>query len=179
MNTPEQALEVPSPLFPHDLRLWLDEGRLLRLVLDAASSLEAVGTVRTFRHASEQFSFGQMLATVGFAYLTGRYGSDAVAEELEMDPALRYLSLGRFPDSVVIRRFRRLHRGPLGVVLLRVLRAALDERRRQASQAATDPGLRAGAGVRGDDMESLSRCALEAEARLARAVFADTVSLDV
>jgi hypothetical protein len=179
MNAPEQALEAPGPLFPQDLRLWLDEDRLLRLVLDAASDLEAVGAGRAFRHGTEQFSFGQMLATVSYAYLTGRYGSEEVAEELEADPALRYLSVGRFPDPAAIRRFRRLHRGPLGVVLLRALRAGLADRRRQTGPAAPDRDALLGAGTCADDMESLSRCAAEAEARLARAVFADTVALDV
>jgi hypothetical protein len=179
MNAPEQALEAPGPRFPHDLRLWVDEDRLLRRVLDAASNLEAVGSGREFRHGSEQFSFGQMLATVSFAYLTGRYESDEVAEALEANPALRYLSAGRFPDPAAIRRFRRWHRGPLGVVLLRVLRACLAERRRQLGLAAPGRDAPPGTATCMDDLESLSRYAAEAEARLARAVFADTVALDV
>lgn len=179
MNAPEQVQEGLDPQFPHDLRRWLDEDRLLRWVLDAASDLAAAGTARKFRHGSEQFGLGQMLATVSFAYLTGRYGSEEIADELEADPALRYLCLGSFPDPAAIRRFRRWHRGPLGVVLLRVLRACLAERRGETDSAAPDRDGPPRVEARRHNFELLSRCAAEAEARLARAVFADTVALDV
>lgn len=165
--------------FSPDLRCRVPENRLLGLVLEAVSQVGADRAGREFRHGSEGFNFNQILATLAYAYLIGIYGSEDLAEQLQSEPGLKYLCTGAAPDATVFRHFRRLHRGPLGVVLLRVLVRCVAE---QAPENYTSTAMSAPlAQLPPDTLDSdlLHRSAMEAEARLARAVFADMVALDV
>jgi hypothetical protein len=157
---------------PHDLRLWLGEDRLLRLAL-AASVAVPLPRGGDFQHQGQSFPVGQMLTTLAYAYLSGRSGSDEIADQLEEDPALRYLGAGRPPGSTALRRFRRVHRGLLGALMLCIVREAVAERRQSAWLNGPHPDWMA------DETEVAVRSAAAAEAALARAVFADAVALDV
>ena len=173
MSTNPNDPSVPAATgLPQDLRRWLGEDRLLHLSLAAVAEGAGVGE-REFRHGDQRFPFGQMLATMAFAYLSGRAGSDEIEDQLERDPALRYLCAGRFPVSTAFRRFRRVHRGALGAIILRILRQAVAERSTLGWLTGPIPGWLA------DDTEVVMRCAAAAEACLARAVFADTVAMDM
>lgn len=165
--------------FPPDLRSRVPEDRLLGLVLEAVSQLGADRAGREFRHGGVGFNFNQILATLAYAYLIGIYGSEDLAEQLQSEPGLKYLCAGAAPEATVFRHFRRLHRGPLGVVLLRVLvRCAAEQAPENgAPKAVFEPPPTPPTGT--PDPDLLHRCAVEAEARLARAVFADMVALDV
>lgn len=158
--------------FPEDLRLWFGEDRLIRLVIEAVTALPA-GRQAGFRHGETSYPFGEMLATLTYAYLSGRAGSEELEEEVLLDPALRYLCAGRTPPSTAFRHFRRVHRGALATALLQTLRLALAGRRALGWLGPVVPQM---------DPETppgLELCARAAEARLDRAVFADTVALDV
>lgn len=160
--------------FPADLREWLGAERLLAWVLEEVSHLKSAARGRGFHHAGEVFNFNQTLATLAHAYLCGLESSEQVEEALETDRGVRYLGRGVPLSAAAIRRFRRLHRGTLTAVLTQVLRRALTERRGNAAD--TDPPDPAAGDAATPALAGL--CAAEAEARLSRAVFADTMALD-
>jgi hypothetical protein len=161
--------------FPADLRDWVGAERLLAWVLEEVSHLEVAARGSGFHHGGEVFNFNQTLATLAYAYLCGLESSEQVEEALDTDPGLRYLGRGVPLSAAAIRRFRRLHRGALSLVLAQVLRRALAERWSLA--AGSDKPDPAADGSATPDLAGLG--AAEAEARLSRAVFADTMALDV
>lgn len=162
--------------FPADLRCRVPAQRLLHLVLEAVSQLETGRAVREFRHGGASYNFNQLLATLSYAYLIGLYDSEELEAALDRDPELKYLATGSTPSAATFRRFRRLHRGPLGVMLLRVLaRLAAGTGSAGASPAAV-PASPAKPVTDRVAMEVLTQSAVEAEARLSRAVFADMVA---
>jgi hypothetical protein len=161
--------------FPADLREWWGTERLLAGVLEEVSHLESAARGSGFHHAGEVLNFNQTLATLAYAYLCGLESSEQIEEALETDPGLRYLGRGVPLSAAAIRRFRRLHRGALAQVLGQVLRRAATERLGDAASAGK-PDAAAG----GSATPALpGLCAAEAEARLGRAVFADTMALDL
>ncbi|MCZ7639912.1 MAG: transposase [Verrucomicrobia bacterium] len=121
---------LPGIAFPSDLRVWLGEDRLLGLVLEAAAH-HAGGCVAFRAEGCGEGSWPatSLVALTVFCHLTGRYGSETIAEEVESDPALRYLCAGRFPSATVLRRFRRWYRPALAAALQTVLEAAAEFRR--------------------------------------------------
>ncbi len=164
--------------FPADLRQRVPAHRLLELVLEAVSQLGAERPVREFHHGGASYNYNQILATLGYAYLIGIFDSEELEAALDLDPELKYLVTGSTPSAATFRRFRRLHRGPLGVVLMRVLaRLASGAGPSGASQGPV-PASPAKPVADRVAMERLTQCAVEAEARLSRAVFADMVAWD-
>lgn len=167
--------------FPSDLRSRVPAVRLLHWVLEVVSQLGADRPGREFRHGGAGYNHNQLLAILGYAYLCGIYGSEELEEQVECDPVLKYLAAGATPKATVFRHFRRRHRGPLGVVLLRVLaRCASETPPLPPAPVAwldTPTPQSPAAGI--PDPDLLHRCAVEAEARLARAVLADMAALDV
>lgn len=164
-----------GPRFPADLREWLGGAWLLTRVLEAVSHLEPGARGHGFHHAGEVFNFNQTLATLAHAYLCGLESSEQVEEALETDPGLRYLGRGVPLSAAAIRRFRRLHRDALTGVLAQVLRRALAERPVRVEGL----NISAPAADRAVTPALPELCAAEAVARLGRAVFADTMALDV
>ncbi len=164
---------------PEDLRLWLGEDRLLQLVLTAASEVASAADRRHFQHAGEAFDLGQLLAILAYAYLTGRYSSEEIAEQLEADPVFAYLCASRYPDAAALRVFRRLHRQRLEAVLRRVLEQCLTARRQQGwLRLRCRPAVPTASGAAAAPDADAS-CHAEANYRLDRAVFCDTMALDL
>jgi hypothetical protein len=161
-----------------DLRLWLGEDRLLGLVIERAAHHAALsGGPRVIQEGGLSFPTAQLLALIGFCYLTGRLGSVEIEDWVETDEALRYLCAGRFPPSSVLRRFRRAHREALGGLLEDVLSLAIRERVSQPWFTGARPDPTVSAGGRERLVAELSE--REAASRLTRAVLADTMALDV
>jgi len=178
LNPAPQAASVADP--PGDLRAWLGEDRLLRLTIErAAHHAAAAGGPRAFRHGDQSFPPAQLLALMAFGYVTGRLGSLELEEEIETDEALRYLCAGRFPASPVLRQFRRVHRETLALVLADLLSLAIRERATQPWLAF--PGRHSAAGfVPASVIEAApERGRREAEFRIAQAILADAMALDV
>lgn len=176
-NTPIPVPALPGIAFPSDLRVWLGEDRLLGLVLEAAAH-HAGGCVAFRAEGCGEGSWPatSLVALTVFCHLTGRYGSETIAEEVESDPALRYLCAGRFPSATVLRRFRRWYRPALAAALQTVLEAAAEFRRTHTwlSQVGGNRTTHGGplvSGVRG-------ACQEAAAGRLSRAALADTMALD-
>lgn len=164
--------------FPADLRHRVPAQRLLHLVLEAVSQLETGRAGREFRHGGASYNFNQLLATLSYAYLIGLFDSEELAATLDLDPELKYLATGSTPGAATFRRFRRLHRGPLGVVLMRVLAHLAGGPTLAGASPGAVPASPAKPGTDREAMEVLTQCAVEAEARLSRAVFADMVAWD-
>lgn len=165
---------------PADLRSWLGEDRLLQAAIEyAAARALALPGPRNFHHGGQSYPVAQLLALLAFAYLSARFGSAEIEEELETDAALRYLCAGRFPSSPALRQFRRVHRDTLGSVLQDVISLAIHER------AAVRWPLFAGQFCPAQPGANLclepasERARREAASRLARAILADTMALDV
>lgn len=159
--------------FPADLRAWDPVEVLVQRALDAVNGLP-VGPGFLLPAGVKRANAGQLLATLAYAYAIGLYGSEEIIAQREVEAGLRYLSSGMDLDSPAIRRFRRAHRGPLSVVLLRLLRNSLAAREAVGLRTAD-----ATAGVTHAGMGPwIELCAAEAEARLGRAVFADSVAMD-
>ncbi len=163
--------------FPVDLRAWDSTEVLVQRVLEAVKDQPA-GPGLLSPTGAKRLNAGQLLATLAYAYAIGLYGSEDIAEQRESEPGLHYLSAGLELDGPTLRRFRRAHRGPLSVALLRVLRSWL------AARGLTGPGTPAtAAGVTPGEVFAgtdpwMELCAVEAEARLTRAVFTDAVEMD-
>jgi hypothetical protein len=165
LNLPPR-LKAPTA-FPDDLRVWLGQDCLYAVVLQAVTGLdETDGPLRGMRSLAGEPSQAALLALLTYAYVTQRYASEEVVEDLDHDPALCRLSARGLVDAGLLRRFRRGRRGPLGVALLRVLYLAVEERRAEHGHN-TD-----------DHAEWVRLCAEQAERLLDRATLADTVALD-
>lgn len=178
LNTPVSAPALPGVAFPSDLRVWLGEDRLLRLVLEAAAQhAGGCAAVRADGRGEGSWPATSLMALMVFSHLTGRFGTDAIVEELESDPALRYLCAGRFPSATVLRRFRRWHRPVLAAALRSVLEAAAEFR---LAHTWISPA-RGCHPTHGGPFLSRMRdaCQEAAEGRLSRAVLADTMALDI
>ena len=69
-----------------------------------------------------------MLVLMVYAYATGRFDSEEVADAYFAEPNLRHLFPAQSPEPAAIRRFRREHRGLLRWGLAQVLKRALRHR---------------------------------------------------
>lgn len=169
---------LTSPRFPADLRAWESTEALVHRVLEAVNGQPA-GPELYFAAGEKRRNVRQILATLAYAYAIGLYGSEDIEEQQRIEPGLRYLSTGLDLDSPTIRRFRRAHRGPLSVVLLWLLRSCLAARE-GSGQPAVAPVARPTptAALAGLD-PWMEFCAAEAEARLTRAVFTDSMAMDL
>ena len=147
---------------PRDLRTWVSEDRLLALTLEAVAG-DGGPVAREFRHDRECFPLAQLLATLAYAYLSGRAGSDEIEEQLFQDRVLDYLCAGHHPSATALRHCRRVYRDLLGNVLRHVYAAIL-----------TIPGV---TGVADNRVALAAACA--AATCLDRATLADTIALDV
>lgn len=177
------ASATPRPLFPADLRDWVDERVLVCLVLDAVSSQNSdhLG-LRRITRPDEDLQPCVMLSLLVFAYATGRYASDLVEASLETDPTLRYLCANRYPTWNDIRRFRRLNRVPLTACLEALFRRVM------ALRASGELHLGPPTCPLPTEGDSASQPSAEipavvflaaANECVANAVFADTMAMDV
>ncbi len=180
-----RALATPQPSFPADLRDWINERVLLCLVLDAVSSQspDRLG-LRRITRPDEDLQPCVMLSLLAFAYVTGRYASDHVEASLETDPTLRYLCANRYPTWNDIRRFRRLNRGPLTNCLELLFRRVWALHASGDGDLTLEPStspLPTGGNPASEASSVLPTVVFLAAARerVANAVFADTMAMDV
>lgn len=164
--------QAGTAALPDDLREWMSEDRLVRLVFEAVAEFDPQQMPRRdFVHAGRTFPVTVMLTLLTYCYASGRFGSQEIEEMLTSDPMLRYLCAGDEPSSTAIRRFRRVYRGPLSVNLLRVFLVAIRARGQETlpawSACDCSPSL------------EINAAAQAAEAAIGKAVFADTTALDV
>lgn len=155
---------------PNDLRSWVNEDSLVRLVFHALHSVQedanwnqTAGRVRLPAGAPRTF-----LLLLTYSYAIGLCGSDEIESRVPIDPQLRYLAAKTTPSSGELRQFRRHHRAFVRQCLAQLLRLGC-----QSHFAFQTLGLNPEEG-----MVSLDFFEAEAEARIDQAVLADTMALD-
>ena len=84
---------------PNDFRFYLLENEIIRLVLDAQSHVQS---------DSEQMITPQNhLTLLCYAYITGRFSTENLVNDLLIDKSFRYICVNNWPTAMAIRLFRR------------------------------------------------------------------------
>ncbi len=151
---PRGRLELPD-----DLRRWISEETLVRLVFEAvhlAQSPLPPGRPRV------------CLTTLTYSYAIGLYDAQEIEDRIPTDPQLLYLSAKIPLSGNDLRQFRRYHRPWLQRTLGLLLQLACEARFRTGinSTLVCLPG------------EMAALCAEAAEHRIEEAVLRDTMALD-
>jgi hypothetical protein len=125
---PSDAIEESQPGFPIplDLSQWAEKPLLLQWVVEEIDSLDwSNPELVQILHSNPKFQPRFLLVLIVYAYATGRYESEEVADTYYSEPVLRHI----FPEQAVspnaVKRFRRDYRGLLRWGLAQVLRRAL------------------------------------------------------
>lgn len=172
MNEPNDVLARQYG-FVEDLCDWLSERDLLSLVLEAVQLVEGPSNgLRSYRSlppGPPRLS----LTILTYSYAIGLYSSEEIERRVLTDRDLRYLAARSCPSGSDLRRFRRNHREKVQGALAALLRLAwehhvagdfpIDERWKELPPAT--------AMMR----EFFDH---EAEQRVTRAVFVDSMALD-
>lgn len=106
---------------PENLGDWVGQERLIDLTLNAVDTLEE----GRLDHACSEPVMPPLPARVTlmlmvYCYAAGVYGSHQIADRLQRDAVLRYLTIGRNPGAEHLRRFRNRNRELIAGCLGRV-----------------------------------------------------------
>ncbi len=145
-----------NPALPDDLAEWLGAVRLTHLAFGALADVESPRREFRLPGAEDGYSFRMLLTLVSYAYARGLYGSAEIADRVASHTDLRYLAAGERPDAATLRQFRRQNWMLLRTVLTRLL--------------ALSTGC--------SQQDTWFNAAAEADARLERAMAADSYALD-
>jgi hypothetical protein len=152
-----------NPVFPEDLRVWIDEAKLLTLVFDAVHAIEEeVGSA----YGATGLPAGSpriLLTLLTYSYAVGCFASDEIQAKIPFDPSLQYLAAKTCPSANSLRHFRRYHRSILQRSLSNLLWLAWQHRDQDAT------------GNRGTPTPLFDQLAMR---RVEEAVLADTMALD-
>jgi Transposase domain (DUF772) len=165
----EEQLELPE-----DLRAWLDEASLVRLVFEALHTVEEA----EHRLGSTCLPPGPprlLLTVLTYAYAIGLSGSEEIQRRIPADPQLRYLCAKTAPSASDLRGFRRRHRVLLLRSLSQLFKLAWISRARMLAWE-TAEWLSPLTDWSKEDLQRLLDGA--AERRIGDAVLADTMALD-
>ena len=100
-------------LLPPDLRDWVADNELARLILEAVELCDLQGVSRNVRGSgSEQYPPTMMLALLIYCYAGGTFSSRRIERATYDSVAVRYLCGNHHPDHDTIAHFRR-HNGAL------------------------------------------------------------------
>jgi hypothetical protein len=158
----------------------LERATLARIVLEAVPRLADRMSPAQTTEQEEAPSAWQLLALLTYCYAAGIYGSRDIELNLEQDAVARRLCADAFPEFDAIRCFRRCHRSRIKGCLATVLKEMSGAGWRNADLGSDADWLGAGfssARTSGSGIER--RFEEAAEARLDRAVLADSRMLDV
>lgn len=99
--------ETPM-LLPPDLRDWVADNELARLILEAVELCDLQGAQRNLRGSgSEQYPPTMMLALLIYCYASGTFSSRRIERATYDSVAVRYLCGNHHPDHDTIASFRR------------------------------------------------------------------------
>src|SRR5436305_5021495 len=126
-TTTTQTLEQTDQLgLPWDLREWVDQRQLADWVEKEIETIDWENpNVIAFERSHPQFCPKMFLRLLTYAYATGFYSSEDVAEGCYRDEVLRALSEGVPPTARAIVAFRRENRGLLQWFLMELFKKAL------------------------------------------------------
>ena len=100
--------------FPEDLRNWLKGRALLRLAQSVAQEHTVSALRPVFSLSAARFHHPwRMLAVLTYAYGSGIWHSQSIAQIAASDPCLFELCHGEPPSAGIIRRFRAQNRIPI------------------------------------------------------------------
>jgi len=170
-----------SSALPDDLSLYIGKKTLVKLILEAVDGIELGGS-RAGGVTSETVVVqpAMMLTLLTYCYATGVYGSMDIELNIRRDQMTRYLCAKTYPDIDEIRSFRRDCRRIIKHCLVAVL-GRVWELRFCGDDAEPIGGLSyVGSSLdRWSGTRSTPNFSNEAEERIARAIRADSMALDV
>jgi Transposase domain (DUF772) len=159
------------------LDAWTEKKPLARVVLEAVRRVDGkVLNPVAAPQAGIAFRTRMLLAVVTYCYAAGIYGSEDIEALMREDGTFRFLCENEFPGWRVIQRFRRHNRAAIQRCLEEVLRSASQIKQ----ETETDPHSRPHALAAGDRHDGWvqEQFASEAEARIERAMWMDSVALE-
>jgi transposase len=112
-------------LMPPDLREWLPEDDLARVVVDVVASLDLMAFYAPYRAdgwGHPAFHPEMMVSLLVYAYCVGERSSRQIERLCQRDIAFRYIMGNRVPDHTTIARFRQEHEETLATLFTQVLR---------------------------------------------------------
>ena len=161
--TTEVRAELPR--FPDDMREWVDEQALVHMAFDAVAECN---------HGLPPGPARVLLTVLTYSYAIGIYGSEEIEDQLAHNAQLEYLSAKAPLSACTLRQFRRYHRDLLQTSLSALFKRIWQSRVEQPGKT-NQPNVLPGR--RGGGLESAFQRA--ANRRIADAVLADTIELDV
>ena len=166
---------------PNDLSLYIGKKTLVKFILEA---IEETNLPSVNRENSEPVDTVlapvMMLTLLTYCYATGVYSATDMELGIESDQMIRYLCARNYPDIFEIGLFRRYNRARITQCLKAVLRRVW-ELRFCGEDAEPIRGVACFASLpaRWTDPNLPPDFQREAEQRIARAVRADSMALDV
>lgn len=175
------STETGNNALPDDLSLYIGKKTLVKLILEAVEGID-VGESRPGTVTSEKVAVqpAMMLTLLTYCYATGVYGSMDIELNIRRDQMTRYLCAKTYPDIDVLRSFRRDCRLKIKQCLAIVLRRVW-ELRFCGDDAEPIVGISyVGSSLsRWTGMRPAPNFSTEAEERIAWAIRADSMALDV
>lgn len=166
---------------PDDLSLYIGKKTIVKLVLESAEGIDVGGSWPGTATAEKVVIQPAMMITLlTYCYATGVYGSMDIELNTRRDQMTRYLCAKIYPDVDVLRSFRRDWRLKIKQCLAVVLRRVW-ELRFCGDDAEPIGGLSyVGSSLsRWTGMKAAPNFPSEAEERIAWAIRADSMALDV
>ena len=179
-NAIQPSWQFPETMLPNDLRQWIEQHTLVRLVLAAVqdgSVPSAHAAVLSDRNTD--FRPHILLSLLTYCYATGIYSSTDIELSFTRDTLVRHLCANMYPEAQRTRWFRRDNRQRLQRSLAEVfqrawcIRYGLEESSPEAAAACFDQCLDPGV-----DRQDALLFAVEAEERINRAVRLDCGAFD-
>lgn len=178
LSTPS---ETRNNSLPEDLSLYVGKKTLVQLVPEAVDGIDVCGSWPDAVTAEKVVIQPAMMITLlTYCYATGVYGSMDIELNIRRDQMTRYLCAKTYPDVDVLRSFRRDWRLKIKQCLATVLRRVW-ELRFCGDDAEPIGGLAyVGSSLsRWTGMRPTPNFPNEAEERIAWAIRADSMALDV
>jgi len=111
-------------LLPPDLRDWLPEDHLARLVLEVVEQLDLTAIEASFVRGGvgrEAFDPGLLTALLIYGYCQGVRSSRQIERACVTDVAFRVIAAQQQPDHTTVARFRQRHAAALADLFGQVL----------------------------------------------------------
>lgn len=161
-------LDTGGATLPDDLREWMEEQSLARLVVAAGQAARISNKTGTGRDLPGCNGESSILSLITYYYALGIYSSQDIEGRATQDEMVRQFAAEFYPEAGILRSFRRHNRGELQRSLQYVLE--------QAWLLHCDANLSLWA--RGDAGWTAASFAVKAQDRINRAVEIDSVERD-
>ena len=166
---------------PDDLSLYIGKKTLVKVVLEALEGTDEHGSWPDAATAEKiVIQPAMMITLLTYCYATGVYGSMDIELNIRRDQMTRYLCAKSYPDVDVLRSFRRDWRLKIKQCLTTVLSRVWELRFCGDDAEPIEELSYVGTSLsRWNGMRPTPNFHNEAEERIARAIRADSMALDV